>query len=149
MPTLQVEKLLSQAKSHSLPEKLIDTLSAKTGNSTSCVQLLICKMTPVIWGLQDTVKEQMVDFGFEEEPKLRTAPTTPSTTSTTSQAPDGKSYDDDDDEPNNSILATSQHLINKFLDHLPPTDRMVDFGDRCETKFPNCQLLKFDAVKQL
>lgn len=55
----QVEKILRDAKSHSLPENIIKTLEAQTGNSTACVQLLICKMSPMIWGVQKTVQKQL------------------------------------------------------------------------------------------
>jgi hypothetical protein len=54
-----VEKVLREAKSHSLPENILKTLKEKTGNSTACVQLLICKMSPVVWGVQKTVKDHM------------------------------------------------------------------------------------------
>ena len=41
----------------SLPEDLIDALRNKTGDTTSCVQLFICKMAPVIWGVQVTTNQ--------------------------------------------------------------------------------------------
>jgi len=54
----QIESLLHEAKNHSLPENIITTLKKKSGNSTACVQLLICKMSPVIWGVQKTISSQ-------------------------------------------------------------------------------------------
>ena len=38
----------------SLPEWAIDSLQEHTGSTTSCVQLFICKMSPVVWGIQDS-----------------------------------------------------------------------------------------------
>ncbi|CAL8111692.1 unnamed protein product [Orchesella dallaii] len=131
----QLEKFLTSAKSHTLPEKLIDSLSDTTGNSTSCVQLLICKMTPVIHGFQDTVTEELKLPGLNKGPGLRTA-SKPITNST---------LNEDASEPR-GFLAISQFVIDKFLGRLPPKDRMLDFGDRCEKKFPQCQLLTFSTT---
>ena len=36
-----------------LTSKMISTLKEKTGNTTSCVQLLLCKMTPVVRSVQE------------------------------------------------------------------------------------------------
>lgn len=125
-----MEKLLAQARSHTLPEKLIDSLSQKTGNSTSCVQLLLCKMSPIIWGFQDTVKDQ---FNYtNHQPDIKTARKTENTTNGQQEK----------DEPR-GFLVTSQHLWDKFVGHLPEKNRILDFGERCETKYPHCQLLKF------
>ena len=40
-----------------LPGKVIEKLEDKTGASTSCLQLLICKTSPFFWGLQDALKK--------------------------------------------------------------------------------------------
>lgn len=47
--------MINQVKSETLPEKIISTLAEKTGNDTSCVQLLVCRISPVIHGMQKTV----------------------------------------------------------------------------------------------
>ena len=51
---------ISKAQDETLPQHIIDNLTVKTGNETACVQLLVCKMTPLIWGVQKTVKNQEV-----------------------------------------------------------------------------------------
>ncbi|KAK7082745.1 hypothetical protein SK128_015014 [Halocaridina rubra] len=53
----KVENMLREAQDPSLPKHMIEKLVSKTGDSTACVQLLICKMSPVIWGIQGKVKE--------------------------------------------------------------------------------------------
>jgi len=40
-----------------LTSKMISTLQQKTGNTTSCVQLFLCKMTPLVNGLQESTGE--------------------------------------------------------------------------------------------
>lgn len=98
-------------------------------------------MTPVIWGFQDTVKDQ---FNYSDHPsEIRTGP-----------KPDQrKTHENNTSSRQNSheksrgFLATSQYLIDKFMERLPPKDRMMDFGDRCETKYPHCQLLRFNSLK--
>jgi len=37
-----------------LTEHMVENLSNKTGNSTSCVQLFLCKISPLVWGVQDS-----------------------------------------------------------------------------------------------
>lgn len=53
----KVNSLLKEAQDPSLPRHIIEKLVASTGDSTACVQLLVCKMSPIIWGIQGTVKD--------------------------------------------------------------------------------------------
>jgi hypothetical protein len=43
----------------SLTSKMISTLQQKTGTTTSCVQLFLCKMTPLVNGLQQSSDETL------------------------------------------------------------------------------------------
>jgi len=43
----------------SLTSKMISTLQKKTGKTTSCVQLFLCKMTPLVNGLQQSTNETL------------------------------------------------------------------------------------------
>ena len=42
-----------------LTSKMITTLQEKTGDTTSCVQLFLCKMTPLVNGLQESTGETL------------------------------------------------------------------------------------------
>ncbi len=117
---MQVEKILRDVKSHNLPENIIKTLETKTGNSTACVQLLICKMSPVIWGVQKTVQKQLVHNGSATDAKGRM-----------DQASTGKT-------------AVVESMMDTFLGTLPNKSAFVNFGDHCEKRFPFCKLLKFN-----
>ena len=50
----------------SLPEDLIGALRNRTGDTTSCVQLFICKMAPVIWGVQVRVSTVLTKINPEK-----------------------------------------------------------------------------------
>lgn len=90
-------------------------------------------MTPVIHGLQDTVKDQMGEYGPQNENILRNF---------------ASKHGNRNKKESRGFLATSQFLFDIFMDHLPPKEKMLDFGDLCETKFPQCQLLKFNSLKE-
>ncbi|KAF0291435.1 hypothetical protein FJT64_010443 [Amphibalanus amphitrite] len=49
--------IVQRAQQPSLPKTMIESLIDRTGNDTACVQLLICKMSPVVWGAQSAVKQ--------------------------------------------------------------------------------------------
>ena len=53
----QFSAIVQQAQQPSLPKTMIESLIDRTGNQTACVQLLICKMSPVVWGAQSAVKQ--------------------------------------------------------------------------------------------
>lgn len=42
---------LNDLRNSSLPERLVDMFDEKDGN-TDCIKLLVCKMSPLIWGMQ-------------------------------------------------------------------------------------------------
>ena len=53
----QLASVVQRAQQPSLPKTMIESLIDRTGNDTACVQLLICKMSPVVWGAQSAVKQ--------------------------------------------------------------------------------------------
>nr|XP_027231518.1 uncharacterized protein LOC113823102 [Penaeus vannamei] len=53
----QVDAMLREAQDPGLPRTIIEKLQRATGEKTACVQLLVCKMSPVVWGIQRSVKE--------------------------------------------------------------------------------------------
>ncbi|XP_071521859.1 uncharacterized protein [Panulirus ornatus] len=53
---LKVEALLQEAQDPGLPRTIIEKLVRATGDDTACLQLLVCKVSPLVWGLQRTVK---------------------------------------------------------------------------------------------
>ncbi|XP_042880610.1 uncharacterized protein LOC122258633 [Penaeus japonicus] len=53
----QVDSMLREAQDPSLPRSIIEKLQRATGEKTACVQLLVCKMSPVVWGIQRSIKE--------------------------------------------------------------------------------------------
>lgn len=54
---IQFEAMLQEAQDPGLPRAIIEKLVKATGNETACVQLLVCKLSPVVWGLQRSVKD--------------------------------------------------------------------------------------------
>ncbi|XP_037029216.1 uncharacterized protein LOC119069263 [Bradysia coprophila] len=42
---------MNELRNSSLPERLVDMFEEKDGN-TDCIKLLVCKMSPLIWGMQ-------------------------------------------------------------------------------------------------
>eukprot|EP00095_Tigriopus_kingsejongensis_P006846 maker-scaffold176_size284796-snap-gene-0.16 protein:Tk06846 transcript:maker-scaffold176_size284796-snap-gene-0.16-mRNA-1 annotation:"hypothetical protein KGM_06516" len=52
----RAEKVQKVALDPTLPQDIIDGLQNRTGAATSCVQLFICKMSPVIWKVQEKIK---------------------------------------------------------------------------------------------
>ncbi|CAG7731192.1 unnamed protein product [Allacma fusca] len=107
-----VDGLLKDATKETLPDSLIESLQEKTGNSTSCVQLLLCKLSPVIWGIQKTVDKKVHgDSKGKESPR--------------------------------GAGAGMANLMDSVLSNVPSRDTFVNYGDKCEKRFPNCRLLKF------
>ncbi|KAJ8667000.1 hypothetical protein QAD02_008662 [Eretmocerus hayati] len=53
----KVQNLWNQAQSKSLPRRLIEEIG---GRNSSCVQLLICKSSPIIWAAQKSMRDQSV-----------------------------------------------------------------------------------------
>ncbi|XP_050706242.1 uncharacterized protein LOC126991546 [Eriocheir sinensis] len=51
----KVEAMLKEAQDPGLPRAIINKLARATGDDTACVQLLVCKMSPLVWGLQRSV----------------------------------------------------------------------------------------------
>lgn len=49
-------ELIDYAKDESLPEHIIDNIKDHSlDEETDCIQLLICKVKPFIWGMQKTI----------------------------------------------------------------------------------------------
>lgn len=45
-----------------LPQDMIEGLQDRTGNSTACVQLFLCKLSPLVWSVQDTAENSILDY---------------------------------------------------------------------------------------
>lgn len=55
-PTRKIMEMLEEAQNPNLPQHIIDILK-RDNDDSACVQLLICKISPIIWGLQSSVGE--------------------------------------------------------------------------------------------
>ncbi|KAG7155415.1 uncharacterized protein LOC121855064 [Homarus americanus] len=53
----KIDAMLSEAQDPELPRTIIEKLVETTGDDTACLQLLVCKMSPVVWGVQRSVKQ--------------------------------------------------------------------------------------------
>jgi len=53
----QLSQVVHGAQQTSQHNRMIESIIERTGNDTACVQLLICKMSPVVWGAQNAVKQ--------------------------------------------------------------------------------------------
>ncbi|KAK8728588.1 hypothetical protein OTU49_009033, partial [Cherax quadricarinatus] len=51
--------ILKEAQDPRLPRVIIEKLASATGDDTACLQLLVCKMSPVVWGLQRSLKQTL------------------------------------------------------------------------------------------
>ncbi|XP_063845842.1 uncharacterized protein LOC135091802 [Scylla paramamosain] len=51
----KMDAMLREAQDPGLPRAIIQKLQRATGDDTACVQLLVCKLSPVVWGLQRSV----------------------------------------------------------------------------------------------
>ncbi|XP_037071945.1 uncharacterized protein LOC119093149 [Pollicipes pollicipes] len=61
----QFSEIVQRAQQPSLPKSMIESLIDRTGNDTACVQLLICKMSPVVWGAQNAVKQSFTSRSLD------------------------------------------------------------------------------------
>lgn len=58
-PNSKIKELITLAKDPKLPEKIIEFLKDKSqGENTDCVQLLVCKTTPFLWGMQRALEDK-------------------------------------------------------------------------------------------
>jgi len=48
-----------------LTENMVENLNNKTGDSTSCVQLFLCKISPLVWGVQDSSRVSLEKLSDE------------------------------------------------------------------------------------
>ncbi|CAL4125541.1 unnamed protein product [Meganyctiphanes norvegica] len=56
---LKMEAMMTEAQNPELPKHIVERLAQSTGDRTACVQLLVCKMSPVVWGMQRSVNQYM------------------------------------------------------------------------------------------
>lgn len=49
----RADSIKSALLDRALPADVIDALSNRTGDATACVQLFICRLSPVVWAAQD------------------------------------------------------------------------------------------------
>lgn len=59
---LQIQNLLEQAQNPQLPEQIIDNLDVL---DSSCVKLLMCKITPIILHAQKSLKNNTINRKFD------------------------------------------------------------------------------------
>lgn len=58
-PNKNIKELITLAKDPQLPDKLLEYLKERTTDEqTGCVQLLICKTSPFLWGMQKALEEK-------------------------------------------------------------------------------------------
>lgn len=58
MDNSEVVGLLEHAKNNSLPNKIVNYIKERSlDEDTDCIQLLICKISPFVWGMQKAVGE--------------------------------------------------------------------------------------------
>nr|XP_045585619.1 uncharacterized protein LOC123747436 [Procambarus clarkii] len=63
----KVDTMLKEAQDPGLPRAIIEKLVEATGDDTACVQLLVCKMSPVVWGLQRSVNHSSQSTPMDNE----------------------------------------------------------------------------------
>lgn len=55
-PSGQISELITAAKDPTLPERIVEYLQERTTDEeTGCVQLLVCKSAPFLWGMQKAI----------------------------------------------------------------------------------------------
>ncbi|EDV96478.1 uncharacterized protein LOC6557503 [Drosophila grimshawi] len=68
-PGAHTQRMLRRIMDHDLPEHVVDMIASKEspdGNEVACLKLLMCKSSPIIWGMQDSLKKRLA--GEPEEP---------------------------------------------------------------------------------
>ncbi|XP_017844029.2 uncharacterized protein LOC108600773 [Drosophila busckii] len=63
-PSTHTQRMLRRIMDRQLPEHIVDMIEAKEnadqgGNEAACLKLLMCKSTPIIWGMQDSLKKRL------------------------------------------------------------------------------------------
>ncbi|EDW80119.1 uncharacterized protein Dwil_GK23832 [Drosophila willistoni] len=69
-PNGHTKQLLNQIMDSELPERIVDMIESKessqTGNEAACLKLLMCKSSPIIWGMQKSLKKRLSGISESE-----------------------------------------------------------------------------------
>ncbi|KAM8710471.1 hypothetical protein ACLKA7_017139 [Drosophila subpalustris] len=68
-PGPHTQRMLRRIMDHKLPEHVVDMIESKEspdGNEAACLKLLMCKSSPIIWGMQQSLKKRLA--GEPDEP---------------------------------------------------------------------------------
>lgn len=67
-PGAHTQRMLRRIMDRQLPEHIVDMIEAKEtadGNEAACLKLLMCKSSPIIWGMQNSLEKRLA--GEQEE----------------------------------------------------------------------------------
>ncbi|XP_062136854.1 uncharacterized protein LOC133846113 [Drosophila sulfurigaster albostrigata] len=61
-PGANTKRMLRRIMDQQLPEHIVDMIESKEtpdGNEAACLKLLMCKSSPIIWGMQNSLKKRL------------------------------------------------------------------------------------------
>ncbi|XP_017956463.1 uncharacterized protein LOC108651359 [Drosophila navojoa] len=67
-PGAHTQRMLRRIMDRRLPEHIVDMIESKesaNGNEAACLKLLMCKSSPIIWGMQNSLEKRLA--GEQEE----------------------------------------------------------------------------------
>lgn len=67
-PGAHTQRMLHRIMDRQLPEHIVDMIESKEtadGNEAACLKLLMCKSSPIIWGMQNSLEKRLA--GEQEE----------------------------------------------------------------------------------
>lgn len=67
-PGAHTQRMLRRIMDRQLPEHIVDMIEAKEtadGNEAACLKLFMCKSSPIIWGMQNSLEKRLA--GEQEE----------------------------------------------------------------------------------
>lgn len=70
-PGGHTQRMLRRIMDRQLPEHVVDMLAAKEsgdGNEAACLKLLMCKSSPIIWGMQKSLRKRLAGEPEEHDP---------------------------------------------------------------------------------
>lgn len=109
-PSKKMKSLLDQAIDAELPDKIIEMISHyenKVGQTT-CLKMLMCKSSPIIWGMQNSLKKRI--NGEENSTK---------------------------EQAEKSAENKRPFSTESFYTHMPSLDEFREHGAKCDKLYSN------------
>ncbi|XP_030373411.1 uncharacterized protein LOC115623272 [Scaptodrosophila lebanonensis] len=117
-PGKHTKKLVQQIMDRELPDRIVNMIEQREndpdGGDAGCLKLLMCKSSPIIWGMQKSLKQRL----------RRSLPTE-------------KEEEEEDPKGNDETEQESNSYFNTgiFFQHLPSIAEFREHGEQCEARY--------------